>query len=243
MRTSRVVASSLLAAAAAVLLISHPSDSTARTSGIAHDIPGDATVQMFVKPEGQRLRLLVRVPLNTMQDILFPTFGPGYLDIAEADDEIREGAMLWVGTPLRLFEGEALLQPPEIAAAIVSIPSDPSFRTYDDALAHVTGPRLPDQTQLIWQQAVLDVLFEYPIESDASEFSMDPGLERLALRRDHRAPVPAAKRLGARVPIRRASGARAIGSSVASGCASGSWRSDSPTSSTESITSSFFSVW
>ena len=182
MRTSRVVASSLLAAAAAVLLISHPSDSTARTSGIAHDIPGDATVQMFVKPEGQRLRLLVRVPLNTMQDILFPTFGPGYLDIAEADDEIREGAMLWVGTPLRLFEGEALLQPPEIAAAIVSIPSDPSFRTYDDALAHVTGPRLPDQTQLIWQQAVLDVLFEYPIESDASEFSMDPGLERLALR-------------------------------------------------------------
>ena len=54
--------------------------------------------------------------------------------------------------------------------------------TYDEALAHVTGPRLPDETQLIWQQAMLDVLFEYPIESAESDFSMDPGLERLALR-------------------------------------------------------------
>ncbi len=35
---------------------------------------------------------------------------------------------------------------------------------------------------LFWQQALLDIHFEYPIESDQSAFSVDPGLERLGLR-------------------------------------------------------------
>ena len=30
----------------------------------AHDIPNDVTVQAFVKPEGQQLHVLVRVPLE-----------------------------------------------------------------------------------------------------------------------------------------------------------------------------------
>ena len=29
---------------------------------VAHEIPSDVRVQMFVKPEGQRLRVLVRTP-------------------------------------------------------------------------------------------------------------------------------------------------------------------------------------
>src|SRR4051812_41928035 len=33
----------------------------------AHEIPNDVTVQSFVKPEGQRLRLLVRVPLIALR--------------------------------------------------------------------------------------------------------------------------------------------------------------------------------
>ena len=39
----------------------------------AHDIPGDVTIRAFVKPEGQRLRLLVRVPLEALSDMSFPT--------------------------------------------------------------------------------------------------------------------------------------------------------------------------
>ena len=38
----------------------------------AHDIPNDVTVQTFLKPEGQRLRLLVRVPLGAMRDMDYP---------------------------------------------------------------------------------------------------------------------------------------------------------------------------
>jgi len=48
----------------------------------AHDIPNDVAVQMFVKPAGAHLHLLVRVPLKAMRDINFPERGPGYLDLS-----------------------------------------------------------------------------------------------------------------------------------------------------------------
>src|SRR5262245_62511836 len=58
----------------------------AMLSGVAaHDIPNDVTVQVFVKPDGARLRLLVRAPLRACRDVDFPKRGPGYLDLARAD--------------------------------------------------------------------------------------------------------------------------------------------------------------
>ena len=42
---------------------------------LAHDVPGDVTVQAFVAPEGEQLRLLVRVPLEAMRDFVFPQRG------------------------------------------------------------------------------------------------------------------------------------------------------------------------
>src|SRR5512139_974716 len=42
----------------------------------AHDIPTDVRVQSFLKPEGTRLRLLVRLPIaSTMNDIEWPIDG------------------------------------------------------------------------------------------------------------------------------------------------------------------------
>ena len=38
----------------------------------AHDIPNDVTIQTFVKPDGPRLRVLVRVPLAAMRDMDYP---------------------------------------------------------------------------------------------------------------------------------------------------------------------------
>ena len=63
-----------------------------------------------------------------------------------------------------------------------SIPSDQSFSSYDQALAHVLGPPLPDDTEIFWQQAMLDVLFEDRIRSEQSNFSGNPTLARLGLR-------------------------------------------------------------
>ena len=150
----------------------------------AHDIPGDVTVQAFVKPEGQQLRLLVRVPLEAMSDMAFTTSGPGYLDFASARrrDQFTEAAMIWMGQEVQIFENGTRLTEPTIGAIKISLPSNRAFESYEAALEHVQGPLLPASTRLVWQQAVLDVLFDYRIASDRSEFSIRPSLERLGLR-------------------------------------------------------------
>ena len=152
------------------------------TSADAHDIPTDVVIQAFVKPEGRQLSFLVRVPLPAMQDMTVPTRGQGYLDLTRVDTVLRDAVAIWIVDSVRLYEGDSLLPAPEIVAARVSLPSDRSFANYQTALAHVAGDPLPDDTELYWEQGMLDVLLAYPIESDASDFSIHPGFERLGLR-------------------------------------------------------------
>jgi len=148
----------------------------------AHDIPNDVTVQMFVKPEGERLRLLVRAPLRACRDVEFPKRGPGYLDLARAGDSLRDAATLWLSDAIQIYEGDRRLPNPSVVETRVSLESDRSFTSYEDALAHVKGAKIPVETDLYWNQALLDVLFEYPIHSDAADYSIQPGFARLGLR-------------------------------------------------------------
>ncbi len=148
----------------------------------AHDVPADVLVRAFVSPQGGTLRFLVRVPLEAMQDFDFPQFGRGYLDIAAADRFLRDAAVVWIAQPVAIFENGAELAEPRIAAIRISLPSDRSFSDLDRALRHVRSEPLPSTTQLPWQQAMLDVLFEYSIGSEASKFSIDPAFERLGMR-------------------------------------------------------------
>ncbi len=84
--------------------------------------------------------------------------------------------------PIALYEGDSLLPKPRVIATMISLESDRSFATYEDALAHVTGAGLPLDTNVVWNQTMLDVLFEYPIQSERSEFAIHPGLDRLGVR-------------------------------------------------------------
>ena len=148
----------------------------------AHDIPSDVTIHAFIKPDGRILKLLARVPLKAMRDVNFPLRGPGFLDIAKADDFLNDAALLWIAGSVAIDEGDHRLGPPRITAARVSLPSDRSFQSYEDALRHVVGPPLPVDTEIAWDQAVMDVLLEYPIQSEASRFSIQPEFARLGLR-------------------------------------------------------------
>src|SRR6185503_13633255 len=129
--------------------------------GFAHDIPNDVTVQAFLKPEGERLKLLVRIPLRACRDVDFPTRGPGYLDIGRADASLRDAATLWISDNIELFEGDTRLHDEQVMAARVSLESERSFESYEAALEHVTGAKLGNDTEVYWNQALLDVLFEY----------------------------------------------------------------------------------
>ena len=147
----------------------------------AQPIRSNVTVQALVKPEGRQLRLLVRAPLGAIRDADVPTYGIGFLDLAAAQRPLRDAVRRWIAD-VEIFENGELLGVPRVAAARVSLPSDRSFVTYEAALAHVRSPPLPVETELYWEQAVLDVLFEYPIGSDRSAFSIDPSLERSGVR-------------------------------------------------------------
>jgi len=148
----------------------------------AHEIPADVTVQAFVAPEGNTLRLLIRVPLFSMREFDFPVVDPGYLQISEADDLIRVAAQQWIGDYVRLYESSQLLPAIELVAARISPPSDGSFSSYETALANVRAPPLRDGVQLPPAQALLDVLFEVPIASDQSDFSIDAQVAHLGIR-------------------------------------------------------------
>jgi hypothetical protein len=166
----------LLLLAALALAILRPAGTS------AHEIPNDVTVHAFLKPEGQRLAFLVRVPLKACRDVEFPTRGPGYLDLARVDSALADAAMMWIADSVELYEDGSRLPQPGVVDARIAVESDRSFGSYQQALAHVTGPRLPAETEIYWNQALLDVLLEYPIRSEQSEFSMLPGFSRLGLR-------------------------------------------------------------
>jgi hypothetical protein len=167
---SRVVGVVALAVAAVAL------------TAAAHDIPTDVKINAFLKPSDKRLELLIRVPLAAMQDIDFPLRGPGYLDLSRADEALRGAAKLWLIDNIDVYEDGARLPPPRIVAARVSLPSDRSFASYEAARAHALGPRLADDLELYWNQQLLDVLLEYPIRSEQSQFAIHPRVDRFGQR-------------------------------------------------------------
>ena len=165
-----------------LLILTGANSASSLNETLSHDTPADVTVQAFLKPEGNTLHFVVRVPLTAMQDINFPVIGPGFLDFEKAEPMLLDGAMLWVGQPVKIYEDDKLLEYPEIVAIRASLPSNRSFGTYAGALEQIGKAPLSNEVQLIWEQAMLDIHFQYPIRSAESEFSIDPGLERLASR-------------------------------------------------------------
>jgi hypothetical protein len=136
---------------------------------------------MLVKPEGTRLRVLLRVPLGSMRDVNFPERGP-YLDLARTRPLLPDAATLWLANSLAIYEGQTRLGSPTLVATQISLPSDRSFHSFDSAVAHVTGPPLPDETTIPWNQALFDVVYDYQIASDRSELSLHSELARLGIR-------------------------------------------------------------
>lgn len=151
-------------------------------SALAHEIPTDVVIHTILKPEGDRLNFIVRVPLEAMRDVNFPESGPGYLVISEADKTIRDAAIIWIAREVTLYENGRPLEEWHIEAVRLSLPSDSPADNYADAYQNIFRPRLPDSMELHRDQAMLDVLIRYPIESADSEFSVDARFARLGQR-------------------------------------------------------------
>lgn len=148
----------------------------------AHEIPSSIVVQAFVRPQGDTLRLAVRLPLAALRDLEFPLTPEGLLDTARGDAVLRHAAMAWLARDIEVYEENVRLGLPRVTAVRVSLPSDRSFVTFESAVAHLNGPPLAADTAVIWNQALFDVLLDYPIQSDRHAFSIRPALARLGTR-------------------------------------------------------------
>jgi len=148
----------------------------------AHDIPNDVTVRAFLKPDGDRLRLLIRVPMTAMRDVVFPERPRGFLDLEHVGPLLPGAAKVWLSDLIDVYEEGAELPKPATVQTRVSLESDKSFFTYDQALAHFNDAPLANDIEVVWNQTMLDVFFEYPIRSDKSAFSIQPALAKLGVR-------------------------------------------------------------
>lgn len=151
-------------------------------AAFAHDIPSDVTVRLLAKPDGRQFDLLVRVPLAAMRDVDFPLTPEGYLDADQLAPQLPDVAKLWLAEFIDVYENGEKLPRARVAATRISIPSDRSFDSFPAALKLITGPPLRTSENVAWSQVFFDVLFEFPIRSASSRFSIDPRLRHLAAR-------------------------------------------------------------
>ena len=149
----------------------------------AHPIPESVTIHLAAKAEGEKLRILIQIPVAAMRDINFPLHdGTEYLDLTRIEPALRQAAETWLAPSLPVFEGNRALAAPVIAAIRTDLPSDRSLVSYDRAMAHLREAPLPPETRVPLATALFTTLLEYPITSEREPFSIDPSFARLGIR-------------------------------------------------------------
>lgn len=148
----------------------------------AHEVPQRVGVIAFVRPDGQRLRVVVRVPLESMRDMQFAIQPDGTLDLTKIGTLLPEAAELWVGNYLEFFENGVKTGAGRPTFTQLSLPSDRSFTSFESAVAHLRAAPLPVETQIQWRQAMLDMEIEYPITNENAKFAMRSGLDHLGVK-------------------------------------------------------------
>lgn len=149
---------------------------------LAHEVPQRVAVIAFVKPEGQRLRVLVRVPLESMRDMQFAIRADGTLDLTKLGALLPEAAELWVANYLDFYENGQKTGAGRPVATQLSSPSDRSFTSFESAFAHIHEAPLPAETQVPYSRAMLDIELEYPITNANAKFAMQSGLAHLGVK-------------------------------------------------------------
>jgi hypothetical protein len=114
----------------------------------AHDIAGESRIHAFLKPEGEVLRVLVRVPLELLLNLNLPKRGVGYLDLPHVRPQLARAIKATTAELLFFEDGNRL----ELSkgAGRIALPSDKTFESFEQALAAIRGPPLDDATDVFW---------------------------------------------------------------------------------------------
>jgi hydrogenase/urease accessory protein HupE len=134
----------------------------------AHEFKLDAVINAFVGIEPGEARLVVRAPLFLFKSVRFPVDNIT-IDAARSAPAL-ERAIASYEASLTLFENGRPLVPSH-AIARLSLPSDRSFESYEQASRHVAQALEPD-TRIYTDQGYVDAQITYPIGSPNSEFAI-----------------------------------------------------------------------
>jgi hypothetical protein len=126
-----------------------------------HAVAVERIVTVFVKPEPDRVEVLIRVPLDLLTSVAFPVVN-GQLDV-ETSGAALDKAIALVGDGISFYE-ESRRVPPTRVAARLSLPSDQSFTDYLSALAQLEQGA-PERAAIYPNQGYLDAHLRYPLKS------------------------------------------------------------------------------
>src|SRR5689334_19208848 len=134
----------------------------------AHEFKLDAVINAFVRIEPGDAQLVIRAPLYLFKSVKFP-IDRVTIDAAKSAPAL-ERAIASYEQSITLFENGKPLVPSQ-AIARLSLPSDRSFESYEQASDHVAKPLEPD-AQIYVDQGYVDARITYPIGSPGSVFAI-----------------------------------------------------------------------
>jgi len=134
----------------------------------AHEFKLDAVINAFVTVEPGEAHVVVRAPLYLFKSVRFPVKN-AEIDIPQSGPAI-ERAFAAIEKDIVVFEDGRPLTAAR-ASGRLSLPSDRSFQTYEEALRHVAEPVAPD-TQIYVDQGFVDAHITYPLQGSTPEMSI-----------------------------------------------------------------------
>src|SRR5207247_656655 len=103
----------------------------------AHEFKLDSVINAFVKIEPGQAELVVRAPLYLFKSVKFPVAG-AEIDVDNSAPAL-ERALAAIQKDITLFENDRPLVASH-ATGRLSLPSDRSFETYEQAASHIAAP-------------------------------------------------------------------------------------------------------
>jgi hydrogenase/urease accessory protein HupE len=134
----------------------------------AHEFKLDAVINAFVKIEPGEAQLVIRAPLYLFKQVKFPV-ADAKIDVDNSALAV-ERALVAIQKDITLFENDRPLAASH-AMGRLSLPSDRSFESYEEAARHVAEP-LERDTSIYIDQGYVDARITYPISSPGSEFAV-----------------------------------------------------------------------
>jgi hypothetical protein len=136
--------------------------------GCAHEFKLDTSINGFVKIDKDEAHLVIRAPLYLFKAVRFPIKGIE-VDIDKSGPALAR-ALDAIQKDVTIFEnGRPLV--PRGGIARLTLPSDRSFESYEQAISHIGAP-IEAGTGIVIDQGYVDAHLSFPITSPDAEFAV-----------------------------------------------------------------------